>query len=221
METDAVVSDTQPEFRGFDVLEPPNIAFTRFQVAGQCVKNTQGNWLIDGTQLSPGRIGPENCLLHCYRFVLSGAGGVRLIRANSSGVRPNSASTFSWGVPSPRSREARAAAISRASSSETGSSSTGAFTRLRATGSVITSSRRTTAEIWLGTSLSINSCACSFSFAGAIKNSLPTTGMDLHKISWGFPAWTQDTKPRIILRFCWNQSQMSTLTAPTMEARIG
>jgi|HubBroStandDraft_6_1064221.scaffolds.fasta_scaffold107244_3 hypothetical protein len=50
----------------------------------------------------------------------------------------------------------------------------GALARLRATGSVITSSRSMTAEIWLGARRSIRSCACRFSFAGAIRNSLRT-----------------------------------------------
>ena len=47
----------------------------------------------------------------------------------------------------------------------------GGIGRLRATGSVITSSRRRTAEIWLGARRSIRSWACCFSFAGAIRNS--------------------------------------------------
>jgi len=91
----------------------------------------------------------------------------------SSRVRPNSAKTFSWGMPSPRSREARAAAISRASSSETGSSSRGHWrdceppdqSSLRADEGRRKSGWEPNARSDRG--------PCCFSFEGAIRNRLP------------------------------------------------
>ena len=42
MEADAVVADSQPELRRFDVLETFDIAFTRFQITSQRVEDTEG-----------------------------------------------------------------------------------------------------------------------------------------------------------------------------------
>jgi hypothetical protein len=41
METNAIITDPQPELRRFDTLEPFDVAFAGIQIAGQCVEDTQ------------------------------------------------------------------------------------------------------------------------------------------------------------------------------------
>src|SRR6516164_6792243 len=94
MEAHAIVADAQPKLGRLDVLQALDVAFASFQIAGQRVEDTERGVLIDGAQLSFGLLVPDNVHAHAQR-VLWGSRGVRPMRAKSSGVRTNSARTFS------------------------------------------------------------------------------------------------------------------------------
>src|SRR5450755_318595 len=64
MEADAVVSDTETEFRRFDVMEPLDIAFAAREHSGQRVKNAEGRSLINRAQVRLGPLAPNDFLRH-------------------------------------------------------------------------------------------------------------------------------------------------------------
>jgi hypothetical protein len=94
MEADAVVANPQPKLGWFDVLKTLDVTLAGFQIAGERVEDAESGVLIDGAQLSFGLVVPDNVLAYAYRGLV-GSSGVRPMRAKSSGVRPNSARTFS------------------------------------------------------------------------------------------------------------------------------
>jgi hypothetical protein len=126
VEAEAVVSNTQPELGRFDTLEAFHITFASANEMSQGMKDSQSRGLVNGAKLGLRLVFPGNLFhTHDYLPVLCGSGsrGVRPMHSKSSKERPNSARTSSWDMLSPRENEAREAAISRASSSLTGSSS--------------------------------------------------------------------------------------------------
>lgn len=64
MEADAVIPDTEAEFRRFDVMEPLDIALAASEDSGQGVKNTEGRNLVNGAQVGLGPLAPNNFLRH-------------------------------------------------------------------------------------------------------------------------------------------------------------
>ena len=64
VETDAVVSNTKPELRRFDLLEALDVAFAGFKIAGKSTQDSEGSALIDGTELSLGLLAPDDVLTH-------------------------------------------------------------------------------------------------------------------------------------------------------------
>ena len=100
MEADAKIADAEAELGRFDVLEPLDIAFASGDETGQCVEDAECCGLIDSAEeLSLTLFRPGDLFGHRYRS--SGGNGVVPMRSKSSGLRPNSASTSSLGMPSP------------------------------------------------------------------------------------------------------------------------
>jgi hypothetical protein len=64
MEADAVIADSETEFRGFDVMKPLDIAFAASEDSGQSVKNAEGRSLINRAQVHFGPFAPNDLLRH-------------------------------------------------------------------------------------------------------------------------------------------------------------
>jgi hypothetical protein len=124
-----------------DVLETLDVALSSVQIVGQRMEDAESSGLIDGAELSLGLVFPDNDLAHAWRFVSWGSSGVRPMRSKIFESETELGQNFFV-------RNALATVEGGAGSVDLTSFFLrdwlivqGALARLRATGSVITSSR--------------------------------------------------------------------------------
>jgi hypothetical protein len=64
MEADAIIPDTETEFRWFDVVEPLDIAFATSEDSGQSVEYPKGRGFVNGAEAGLRPLAPNNFLRH-------------------------------------------------------------------------------------------------------------------------------------------------------------
>ena len=81
----SIIPDAKPEFGRLDSLEPFDRALFGRRKPSQAMQEMQRRLLVDGSQISPGSLVPNDLLRPCYREPFgSGGSGVRPKRSKSS-----------------------------------------------------------------------------------------------------------------------------------------